>query len=1133
MNYKRATSTYEAEKSVPLILGEPGFRGLIWPSPQPRTFDLLGRDGMPGIATLEIELCWCTQALSHFAPSINAFLRSKQAAEEMFLAGKRDDLDRTLIAVSQSHGVSLWLAESYLNAIQEFDGNNAHLEYARYVRSFPRMGASARYHLSWASFRASQSVSAGEFSRVLSDTLAPADGAFALFTRMMLGEMCHITESDAAAMISYADSLPVVDRYLAFLATVQMLVASETASLQTLQIIQRYISMLANLVADPSLSMLELACGGEALHWPVRPRSLSPLDLYTGGDYLGAVDASEAVLRDRYCIDTLHLRLRALARVPDLRCHTPYFVDGPIAKIEADVWTIVQFAEEAPDAMARLRKLVLMHSKAAWSSSLGLILDRRVHDDRIFPPTPRQICYSLRSDQDNPSNAFTLHGLGAGTRYLDLVALSTNVRATCLLLKHVISPGLESISDLVLPVYRRDRLSAIYALRRGRPSEAIPLLERDTTNLPRSERIEVGLLLAEALLRAGFLHRCADCCVSLYLTSEYAGRLLPIRRLADAFVRAADGADAPDRHLFGHLATVMVFDLAARLVAPSWEAERADAFSDFLDAEGLSFPSDIAAALERYDRGKLAYFLRRVCVPEVLDQLLALRSTRQVEDERAKVIVLLSGLITEEGKPPPPDLTEELREIRTRQIVRDTTRRLDRSRIYVNVDGIKRTLALTLRDDWHRYKLIKLQQQYGQIEELQQLLQKLVGDKVRLFTLVLPLTEGDKLFRQIVAGIRELFTSSKEFGLDSNLSTNIRHGYVMRELRGPFVTRNLVTNRVSEAGGYLPNVFWAARVDDNDNNGNLAEIDNALGGFSGKVDEIIERLNRDLIRIRSDKAPNGLFQHPLSDTTLARLQHQCESTNNYEEFVDVVINVMWDLTHASLDQVRERLLSDILHQFQVALGDLQDELEQMARARALTPLLDSVNLVRPEIRAAVERVASWFVPSVNSEFADYPLQLAYDAGLATVRSYYKDLEVLSKFEGGSEVLMSGWTLPTFARLFSILIENAAFHSGISKGKLQLPGKAACEAGKLSIKLRNALSLDIDRSWIESRVQHINNTFNREGATAAIGDEGGSGYPKIFKLLAYDLGREHMLNVRVTPEVEFEVDIEIEAKDLAK
>ena len=157
---------------------------------------------MPGIATFETELCWTVQALLHFTPLINAFLESKQIAEQLFLSGKREELDRVLEATVQLQGVSLWVAESRINAIQEFVGNKEQGEYTRWVRSFSRMGASASYFLAWASFRAGQSVSAGEFSRILGDTLPLDDGGFAYLMHMMLGETGRVQESNAAAMMS-------------------------------------------------------------------------------------------------------------------------------------------------------------------------------------------------------------------------------------------------------------------------------------------------------------------------------------------------------------------------------------------------------------------------------------------------------------------------------------------------------------------------------------------------------------------------------------------------------------------------------------------------------------------------------------------------------------------------------------------------------------------------------------------------------------------------------------------------------------------------------------------------------------------------------------------------------------------
>ena len=149
-----------------------------------------------------------------------------------------------------------------------------------------------------------------------------------------------------------------------------------------------------------------------------------------------------------------------------------------------------------------------------------------------------------------------------------------------------------------------------------------------------------------------------------------------------------------------------------------------------------------------------------VCVPEVLDQSLALISTRDVEDERANLLVLLSELTATNGKSAPPELLEELGTIKMRQIVRDTTLQLDQSKIYVNVEGIRKSFGGQLREWWQRYRLITTQQGSA-FEEIQKTLEAKLG--VTLVILNLPLTEGNKLFAHMVLQLRDLFSISKEY----------------------------------------------------------------------------------------------------------------------------------------------------------------------------------------------------------------------------------------------------------------------------------------------------------------------------------------------------------------------------------
>lgn len=159
------------------------------------------------------------------------------------------------------------------------------------------------------------------------------------------------------------------------------------------------------------------------------------------------------------------------------------------------------------------------------------------------------------------------------------------------------------------------------------------------------------------------------------------------------------------------------------------------------------------------------------------------------------------------------------------------------------------------------------------------------------------------------------------------------------------------------------------------------------------------------------------------------------------------------------------------------------------------------------------------------------MQVSYEAGLATVQTYYSNLEFVSSLSGADRITMVGWTLPSFVRIFSILIENAAVHSGITDGRLLLRADARIDAGLLVIGVRNTLSPNADLDRVKRKVNAINEDFGRERASNFIREEGGSGYPKIWKILAHDLGGDHALGVSVVDENEFLVEIMLDTKGI--
>ena len=159
----------------------------------------------------------------------------------------------------------------------------------------------------------------------------------------------------------------------------------------------------------------------------------------------------------------------------------------------------------------------------------------------------------------------------------------------------------------------------------------------------------------------------------------------------------------------------------------------------------------------------------------------------------------------------------------------------------------------------------------------------MVGGKIAVVSLSLPSNEKTNLFLRMVLDLRDDSTTSKEYGLDLNLSTNIRHGFILRELRGPLVARNLITNKTTELGDYKENSHWLDK--DEDDYFDRSKLNDALSAFSRNIDAVIENLTRKIIRIRSTQAPEGLFNYEFSSVEIQLVQRSVGFTISYEEFL--------------------------------------------------------------------------------------------------------------------------------------------------------------------------------------------------------------------------------------------------------
>lgn len=98
--------------------------------------------------------------------------------------------------------------------------------------------------------------------------------------------------------------------------------------------------------------------------------------------------------------------------------------------------------------------------------------------------------------------------------------------------------------------------------------------------------------------------------------------------------------------------------------------------------------------------------------------------------------------------------------------------------------------------------------------------------------------------------LRDRFLSDPKYGLDFFLSTRIRHGTLVNQIRHEFQAHNLVTN-IGENNQYKDDEFWTNDMKLQDDEKKYY-VRQCLKQFSASLDAYIFRLKDEVIQIKTE-----------------------------------------------------------------------------------------------------------------------------------------------------------------------------------------------------------------------------------------------------------------------------------------
>lgn len=538
------------------------------------------------------------------------------------------------------------------------------------------------------------------------------------------------------------------------------------------------------------------------------------------------------------------------------------------------------------------------------------------------------------------------------------------------------------------------------------------------------------------------------------------------------------------------------------------------ACADFLEYYKVEKPSELIQN-DEFDKELFIYFLKNVCTMEILDCLSAFEDAQEIFDERTNIIQNLLSIDADNEY----EYVKEISQITQKIKVNSMVTMLDESRIDINVNGLKGDPESFYKENYKRYvsvsniirpffgidldSLAKVQG-YEDLERLNRVKRELND----LSTL------NYSLFKEAIINIRNQFCFNTKYGLDASLSTRIRHGSLRNEMRSPFESNKLILSKEDADSQYIFPNEWLVMLK-NTSCEFQQELRVAFERISETIDEKIEMLNQKWIRIRTEeKNPNGLFPFQLDENSISNIYVQFNGNSaikDSEEFFDLIMLIMWELTDSGLNNIRKIIKEDIRGEFLGALDQLNDVLKSLPKdpleKNIQRELENRIINCRLDVQHQLIKISEWFKVSESTDDGDYDVNLLLDTLIATcemINPAYKEITLNREVKCTS--LLLGITFTYLIDILRILYDNAVVHSEIRDySNLNIDIVVLEDENFIKFIMKNNLAEHLMISNVKKNIESAKNKLRDSNYLSSYSTrEGGSGYVKIINILNYKL-----------------------------
>jgi hypothetical protein len=1075
------------------------FSSRVFGNPFPRSSREWNVSMIPQPASYMQEFRWACVMLKRYANQLSEFVVKANQFTQSFLLADYADCTSILDDIEVKFGSSIWLIKRRISLLHSAHGLEAQKKFAQSVKDDTGFQFQLiKFLTHYISYRSETTVSPARFMHDLKQTLDGMNlsaGFRAYINFHVLVELPRDIRM-LAEIIRHEFGSSVIDRYETFLSVIYHTLLECDKSHYNW--VRRLCLDLDTGIDDPRLHGLLNSFPDEYVFTDtISQENINLFQFIVNGNDKAAFDAGLKILQ-KDPTDLGAIYLTALCGDPEKLKSS----ELKSSKIPVYLPALISLfsSETISDEWVSLIRLVWILENAPISYFLTDLISREFSPDPILTKSYLPFKFAAWSWKSHPAALLWLDSISDRTTYLDEISsINPEVAVQASYLIHGVSDKNICINGYV---------GIRNALSEGNLKASLTEAGKLTNNPHKFFARYAIKARTYCLLHLGEHEECIKEVVRNHILHNENIGIFPIREIYEEI------DDVCRETLNSSLEYVIFCSLYVDEEATQQQYIRNDSAEDFLSAHGVSMPSCITTLAGNFDKDLLVYFLSKVCKESTYDTWMNFDCSKDVAKERVEIcraIIQLEPAMKDECQ-------AEIRDIMQRLKIKERLREIDQSKIYVDVESVKKAARKNLGDSFARYLSFVESGMTHEDIEIRKMTASFIAEKNidALVSLEYPQHEMSSLLGNMVVLLRDEFVSSNQHGLDGYLSVRIRHNTLAGQLWSPFDNEHLHLTKGSSGNGEAHDGYWSNRLGMPADSYDFHLFTQALSIFNDAYEELIGEIKSTWIKVAKTKEDPGFINFMLTKPEIGYLSLQVKPNMEFDTFLDSVIDYFF---HAKLEPSLERVRSSLQTEAKSRINKLLDELSVSCEAISLdtSALRAAIGHARTNSQTTIDRLTEWFRVAVIEKREPFSIEEAVsitDASIKTACSEFKSNYRHMTPEMADYKMQANLT--SFVDLLFIAFDNVVRWSDMG-----VPSADVCVGfvdNSVVVKIESPVSKTVNSTENISRVKSIYEKVQLDPFSQSVTKEGGSGFYKMQKILHHDFALE---NIDRKPSLSFE------------